>query len=42
MTSRIAITAERLAPAGPRVASAIGVVVIGAGVFLIAKAAGLG
>jgi predicted metal-binding membrane protein len=37
-----AITAERLAPAGPRVASAIGVVVIGAGVFLIAKAAGLG
>jgi predicted metal-binding membrane protein len=37
-----AITAERLAPAGERVARAIGVVVIGAGLFLIARAAGLG
>jgi hypothetical protein len=33
-----AITAERLAPAGERVAQAIGVAVIGAGVLLIAKA----
>jgi len=32
-----AITAERLAPAGERVARAIGVVAIGAGVFLIAR-----
>ena len=32
-----AITAERLAPAGDRVARAIGVVVIGAGLFLIAR-----
>jgi len=37
-----AITAERLAPAGERVARAIGIVVIGAGLFLIARAAGLG
>jgi len=37
-----AITAERLAPAGKRVARAIGVVVVGAGLFLIAQAAGLG
>jgi predicted metal-binding membrane protein len=37
-----AITAERLAPAGERVARAIGIVVVGAGVFLIARAAGLG
>jgi predicted metal-binding membrane protein len=37
-----AITAERLAPAGERVARAIGVVVVAAGVFLIARAAGLG
>jgi predicted metal-binding membrane protein len=36
-----AITAERLAPAGERVARAIGVVVIGAGLFLIAHAAWL-
>ena len=36
-----AITAERLAPAGERVARAIGIVVIGAGLFLIARAAGL-
>jgi predicted metal-binding membrane protein len=33
-----AITAERLAPAGERVARAIGVVAVGAGVFLIARA----
>ena len=37
-----AITAERVAPAGKRVARAIGVVVIGAGSLLIARAAGLG
>ena len=37
-----AITAERLAPAGVRVARAIGSVVVGAGLFLIALAAGLG
>jgi predicted metal-binding membrane protein len=37
----VAITAERLAPAGERVARATGVVVIGAGLFLIARAAGL-
>jgi predicted metal-binding membrane protein len=35
------ITVERLAPAGKRVARAIGAVVIGAGLFLIARAAGL-
>jgi predicted metal-binding membrane protein len=37
-----AITAERVAPAGEPVARAIGVVVFGAGLFLIARAAGLG
>ena len=37
-----AITAERLAPAGERVARAIGVLVVGAGSFLIARAVGLG
>jgi predicted metal-binding membrane protein len=37
-----AITIERLAPAGERVARAIGVVVVGAGFMLIARAAGLG
>jgi predicted metal-binding membrane protein len=37
-----AITVERLAPAGERVARVIGVVVIGAGLVLIARAAGLG
>jgi predicted metal-binding membrane protein len=37
-----AITVERLAPAGERVARATGAVVIGAGFFLIARAAGLG
>jgi predicted metal-binding membrane protein len=37
-----AITAERLAPAGERVARVIGVVAVAAGLFLIARAAGLG
>jgi predicted metal-binding membrane protein len=37
-----AITVERLAPAGERIARAIGAVVVGAGLFLIARAAGLG
>ncbi|MEA2700110.1 MAG: hypothetical protein QOI66_4381 [Myxococcales bacterium] len=37
-----AITIERLAPAGERVARATGAVVVGAGVVLIARAAGLG
>ena len=37
-----AITVERLAPAGERVAQAIGAVVVVAGLFLIARAAGLG
>ena len=37
-----AITFERLAPAGERVARAIGAVVLGAGLFMIARAAGLG
>ena len=36
-----AITAERLAPAGERVARAIGGAVVGAGLLLIARAAGL-
>ncbi|MGH8134040.1 MAG: DUF2182 domain-containing protein [Steroidobacteraceae bacterium] len=36
-----AITVERLAPAGERVARAIGAVVVGAGLILIARAAGL-
>jgi predicted metal-binding membrane protein len=36
------ITVERLALAGERVARATGVVVVGAGVVLIARAAGLG
>jgi predicted metal-binding membrane protein len=36
-----AVTAERLAPAGERVARVIGAVVIGAGLFLIARSAGL-
>src|SRR3989449_5142151 len=36
-----AITVERLAPAGERVARTTGIVVVGAGVFLIARAAGL-
>jgi predicted metal-binding membrane protein len=37
-----AITLERLAPAGERIARAIGAVVVGAGMLLIARAAGLG
>ena len=37
-----AITMERLAPAGERVARAIGAVVVGAGLLLIARASGLG
>jgi predicted metal-binding membrane protein len=37
-----AITAERLAPAGERVARAIGAVVNAAGLLLIVRAAGLG
>jgi predicted metal-binding membrane protein len=36
-----AITVERLAPVGERVARATGAVVVGAGLFLIARAAGL-
>jgi predicted metal-binding membrane protein len=37
-----AITVERLASGGERAARAIGAVVVGAGLFLIARAAGLG
>jgi len=37
-----AITVERLAPAGERVARVIGAAVVGVGVFLIARAVGLG
>jgi predicted metal-binding membrane protein len=37
-----AITAERLAPAGERVAQAIGAVAVGTGLFLITQTAGLG
>ncbi len=37
-----AITAERLAPAGERVARGIGAAVVGVGLFLIARAAGIG
>jgi len=36
------ITAERLAPAGRQAARAIGAVVVGAGLFLIVRAVGLG
>jgi predicted metal-binding membrane protein len=36
-----AITVERLAPAGARVARAVGAVAVGTGLFLIARAAGL-
>jgi predicted metal-binding membrane protein len=36
-----AITVERLAPAGDRVARIIGAVAVGAGLFLLARAAGL-
>jgi predicted metal-binding membrane protein len=35
-----AITVERLAPAGERVARAIGIVIVGAGLFLMARAGG--
>ena len=38
----MAIAAERLAPAGDRVARAIGVIIVGVGIFLIAQAAGFG
>jgi predicted metal-binding membrane protein len=38
----VAISVERLAPAGDRVARAIGVIVLGAGLFLIARASRLG
>ncbi|MGC2209862.1 MAG: DUF2182 domain-containing protein [Candidatus Korobacteraceae bacterium] len=38
----VAITVERLAPSGVRVARTIGAVVVVAGLFLIARAAGLG
>jgi predicted metal-binding membrane protein len=37
-----AITLERLAPSGDRAARGIGAVVVGAGVFLIARTAGIG
>jgi hypothetical protein len=37
-----AITAKRLAPAGERVAKAIGALGVGGGVLLISRAAGLG
>jgi predicted metal-binding membrane protein len=37
-----AITAERLAPDGERVARAVGAIALAAGLFLIARAAGLG
>jgi predicted metal-binding membrane protein len=36
-----AITVERLAPAGERIARAIGALVVGSGLLLIARAAGL-
>jgi len=38
----MAITIERLAAAGERVARAIGVIIVGAGLFLIVQASGLG
>lgn len=37
-----AVTVERLTPAGEHVARAIGIVIVGAGLFLIARAAGFG
>jgi predicted metal-binding membrane protein len=37
-----AMTVERLAPAGEQVARAIGIVGVGAGLLLIARAVGLG
>jgi len=36
-----AITAERLAPSGERVARVIGIIAVGAGLLLIARAVGL-
>ncbi len=36
-----AITAERLAPAGEQLARVIGLIIVGLGLFLIARAAGL-
>jgi predicted metal-binding membrane protein len=36
-----AITVERLAPAGERLARAIGAIILGEGLFLIVRAAGL-
>jgi predicted metal-binding membrane protein len=38
----VAMTAERLAPAGHHVARALGAVAVGAGLWMIARAAGLG
>ena len=38
----VAIAVERLVPAGERAARAIGVIVVGAGLFLVGRAAGLG
>jgi predicted metal-binding membrane protein len=38
----VAVTAERLAPSGERVARILGAVIVGAGVFTIARAAGAG
>ena len=37
-----AITVERLAPAGERVARAVGAAAVGAGLLLLARAAGVG
>jgi predicted metal-binding membrane protein len=37
-----AITLERLAPTGERVARAVGVVAVASGLILVARAAGLG
>jgi predicted metal-binding membrane protein len=37
-----AITVERVAPDGERVARSLGAIVVGAGLFLIARAAGIG
>ena len=37
-----AITLERLAPAGERVAQVTGAIAVGSGMFLIARAAGFG
>ena len=37
----LAVTTERLAPVGERVARGIGFAIVGAGVLLLARAAGL-